>query len=48
MQLAAQSLKGRNGALQSAASIGFQPGVGVDYPGYEPVCFLCVLLNREP
>ncbi len=36
IQPAAQSLKGRIGAMQSAASIGFQPGVGVDYPGYEP------------
>jgi len=30
-----QALKGR-GAVQSAASIGFQPGVEVDYPGYLP------------
>ena len=36
IQPAAQSLKGRSGTMQSAASIGFQPGVGVDYPGYEP------------
>ena len=33
VQLPTQDLKGR---LQNAASIAFQPGVGVDYPGYEP------------
>ena len=45
-----QALKGR-GAVQSAASIGFQPGVEVDYPGYLPpgdprAALLFHLVNR--
>ena len=31
-----QSLKGRRAPRQTAASIGFQPGVEVNYPGYMP------------